>query len=1445
MANRSRGGRGGRGNRGGGGSGGSGGSDGKGGSGGYGRRTTVISGGQTQYFIPGTEEFGVPMGYRRADGSYVTGLRNAAGQQIVFRSDRERADYEFEARMQAQIHRRQEEAAANARKAYLELAGSIAVVREAMFVLAKTYEPLIAESRAFKDAQRQLAESAAFSGMSFKELTKIQQEAMRSLQINAKTAAEVVSVMSQLSAQAGQVGKTMENVSGLFDLATARGLTLKEAVLGMKQALSGSLEGTPLADKLFMKDLRAVLSDYAQTIGKRTLFDLTQTEKATAVMKEFERQVALVSGSYERFLETTSGKQAIFTERIEEFAAAIGHRLDRALSSVQNSLSSVISLFMELDKSTGGVLSSFTSFLMFAGTVRVVLMGLVGTLTAVTHSLKSLNIEVGNTTKVITFLQQRAILITTILTGLIAVFSAFGDSVEQSSLSLKEALVPLDEYIKKTNEARASLETETAAINENTSAIKRNRQERENRAKLQVEVRRGIAADIDLVLQKLQSDKLTQSQKEDAVMELVRGLYSDSGGWSGQITGNLTAFVKKLFGKEDELSRGEISAQVLGQFYKNMVLKFQKITGVDFPFANDSNVIVSDDDFKRVIDAVKSQLSLLPENKRDDIIMSAIARALVSTINEQRPMIAGAQDVLKGIEQAKEIDERVKKKPMTERYVVADGKVHISDDAGVGFLGGRVKRSNVYDNAVEVSLKDFIEIAREKGTVEIVDADTLKFSYGGVSVNARLAGIDAFEIVPRGGQLPQEARKALLQMAQVTNFDYSGQDKIEPGTFIYAAKELSKRFGFENPIEFFEQLKQGKIEKYKDFPDVVKSLIGKPVETDKTGNFKELTKDEAELVAIASVLGTEQVKILKDILLKRGITGVIQYKPDVYGRSLIIPKIGETPLQGLALATGVFAYMESISGKGKEISHEERELQKAVESLRSYLPDKSRRGGRVAREKMRRVPNEYMADDFEVEMMRLEAQDERFRRDNAPEVLKSVMSDLNYQTSYVSSMNRMLKRAEERVEKRALKIEELKNQLKEAERVRNMEEASVLKVEIERAEQKYLETKEAFGKLESKVKENIAVVEQLTPIKIGRTIGDLVRKGELTQEGAKLSFREAFGYTIRGADKGIVMGINEELAQAFDYMMSLPEEDRERVKPAFEAYVASVRAGRMSQLSQAAVSIFQSGNIIGAGDMSTRGLALAGALSAGFTQASSRFVSGVFSAIAGGKELDSQAVFELKELEYRKKREALLQEDFETEKERRLRLQVLEEERAKYLESQVDTFGSRLKTVFSETADFAGQVFNQVLTQLLVSSMTQGAGRSLLSAALSFIPGGSAIAGFLGLSSGGVIPGGSVAVVGENPDGTLNRTSEIVATRGVARVFNNMQTNRIVNQLGLMGNSIGGFREVKMEAKQVELLSELVRETKRAMVMTEAGGEVLAKRSMDYVDYRNRFIERY
>jgi len=107
------------------------------------------------------------------------------------------------------------------------------------------------------------------------------------------------------------------------------------------------------------------------------------------------------------------------------------------------------------------------------------------------------------------------------------------------------------------------------------------------------------------------------------------------------------------------------------------------------------------------------------------------------------------------------------------------------------------------------------------------------------------------------------------------------------------------------------------------------------------------------------------------------------------------------------------------------------------------------------------------------------------------------------------------------------------------------------------------------------------------------------------------------------------------------------------------------------------------------------------------------------------------------------------------------------------------------------------------------------------------------------------MPGGSFAVVGDNPDGTLNRTSEIVASRGVSRVFSNMQTNRIVNQLGVMGSSMSGIREVKMEAKQVGLLEELVRETKRSMVMTEVGGEVLAKRSVDYGDYRDKFIERY
>jgi len=1433
MANRSSGGRGGRGNRGGGGSGGSGGSggggsDGKGGSGGYGRRTTVTSDGQTRYFIPGTEEFGVSMGYRRSDGSYVTGLRNSAGEPIVFRSDRERVDYEFEARMQAQIHRRQEEAAANARKAYLELAGSIAVVREAMFVLAKTYEPLISESRAFKDAQRQLAESAAFSGMSFKELTKIQQEAMRSLQLNAKTSAEVVSVMSQLSAQAGQVGKTMQNVGGLFDLATARGVTLKEAVLGMKQALSGSLEGTPLADKLFMKDLRAVLSDYAQTIGKRTLFDLTQTEKATAVMKEFERQVGLVSGSYERFLETTSGKQAVFTERVEEFSAAIGNRLDKALSSVQSSLSSVIGLFMEMDKSTGGAMSSFASFLMFAGTVRVALMGLVGTLTAVTHSLKSLNIEVGNTAKVITFLQQRAFLITTVLTGLMAAFSAFGDSVQESSLTLKDALMPLDEYIKKTNAARTSLETETAALNENTSAIKRNRQERENKAKLQVENRRNVAADVDLVLQTLQSPFVEQPDKEKALMDLVGGLYSGAGGWLGQATNMLTMFVKKLFGKEDEYSREEISTQVLGSLYQNMQREFQKIKGVNVPLASYMGATVSEYDFEGLIGIVKKQLSELPEDKRKEMVTSAMARALQSVMNEQRPMIAEAQEKLMDIDKANKLDEKVKKKPTLDSPVIVGDKVHIPHSYGVKIEGA--KQSEVYQGAVEVSVSEFIDST--KGKVKLLDADTILFEKGGVKVKGRAAGIDAFEIIPPGGQINREAEKALEQAAKVMGFNYK-KDNLKPGTEEYAAKKLSERKGFNNPRELLASL-----EKDPEFMKKVNALKGTVLE-----NGHVLTEAEAKRIAFMDYLGVEQTKIANEIL-SRGVTGVVGFKSDKYSRSVIGLDVAGESFEGKLLETGAFIYMPSKLGRDAKVTTQDIQLQKHVESLESFLPDKPRRGG-GGRSRMQRVANEYTPLDFEAEMMRLEAQDERFRRDNAPEVLKSVVSDLNYQTSYVARMNQVVKRAKEQVDKLDLEVKKKKEQLVAARKAGNMGEASVLEQEVLNVEQSYVKSLASFNDLDSKVKENVAVVNQLTPIKIGRTIGDMVRKGELTREGAKLSFREAFGYTVGGAEKGIEMGSSEELAQAYEYMMSLPEKDRVKVQPAFEAYVASVSAGRMSQLSQAAVSIFQSGNIIGAGDMSTRGLALAGALSSGFTQASSRFVSGVLSAIAGGKELDSQAVFELKELEYRKQRESLLQEDFETEKERRLRLQVLEEERAKYLESQVDTFGSRLRSVFSETADFAGKVFNQVLTQLLVSSATQGAGRSLLSSVLGFIPGGSAIAGFLGLSSGGAMPSGSVAVVGENPDGTLNRTSEIVATRGVARVFNNMQTNRIVNQLGVMANSVGGIREVKAEAKQIGLLEELVRETKRTMVMTEVGGDVLAKRSVDYGDYRDRFIERY
>lgn len=1394
----------------GGGSGG-GGSSSSGSKGGRGRsRQTSARGARVQvgnqYFIPGTESFGVPIGYRQGE-AYVT---NIGGNRVRFASNQERQDYEFEARMHAQAHRRAEEAAANARKAYLELAGSIAVVREALFVLGKTFQPLIEQSREFKDSQRQLAESASFSGMSIKELTSIQKEAMRSLQLNSKTAADVVSTMSQLSAQAGNTGNVMKNVAGLFDLATARGVTLKEAIMGMKQALSGSLEGTPLADKLFMKDLRAVLSDYAQMIGKRTLFDLTQAEKATAVMKEFERQTGQSMGAYSRFLETTSGKQAIFTERMEEFSAAVGHRLDKALSNAQTAIGSVVSQFMNLDRSTNGALTSTVAFLSVAGAIRLSLFGLVGTLTAVTFSLKSLNIEIGNTARVIGFLQRHALAITAVITSLVAVLSMFGDTVERSTLSVQEALVPLDSYVAKLNHMRTSLDAETQSLNENTSALVRNKMQREERLKSDIQNYGGAAADIRLMFDKFTNAK-SYSEKEKVYLELVNVMASDAGVFSP-----ISAAVKNIFGSQ--LSPSEVSSvmvRVLGESLGlSNAIPITAFSQDKYSLYANPSILISQ--------ARKNMKSRgMSDAQIDEQLSKDMMRSLVTAYayagkkfkESQEGLKASVGDVGSG-----------SSKPVLEKPVIENGKIIFPSGLYAMVGQGLVKNpSEKYANAEEMSISDYVEMMSRRERPKAVDADTYRLG----DLSMRLVGLDAFEIMTpdalsalkKGealqGSALREYEKAQLQAGRVFNFKYE-TDKPEPGSFMYSALELSKRMGYSSPMALLS--------------DIERQNPGVPMK-------------DIQAIAIDR-LAREQMRVSEEVMSTYKSMRADSFGVDKYNRALV-NLIGEDlsgqmkPFAGALLETGMFSYMGvPRSDKMDKPTQEELSKQAAIESLKSYLPNKVRRGSGGSRsgvsERVGRVAKEYFPDLFEQEFLRLESQDTRFMRDNVPEALRGLVSDMNYEMGYTMSMERMRERAAKRIatrEKEVMRLQEMAGR------------DDVSRQEYESAQVALDASLVAFQRLSDLIEEQKETVRQMTSLKFGATIGEMVRSGEMNQVEARRAFNRGIGQTIGIEDAAVTGEANAQLASAFEYMMMLPEGDRERLMPAYQAFVANVRRGRMSSLSERAVSIFQGANIAGSGDMATRGLAAMGMLSRGFNEAAGQFVSGTISAAFGGRELDSRAVYELKELEYRKNREALLNEDFETEKERRLRLRVLEEEREKYLESQVDTFGSRMREVFSETADFAGQVFNQVLTQLLVSSLTQGAGRGLLSLGLSFIPGGSAIKEFLGLSSGGVMPSGSVAIVGENRDGSLNSTSELVATRGLAKVFNNAQTGRVMEFISRQSRIAQEGTSSRAQLQQVSLLRELVRETSRTMVLTERGGEVLFRRSDDYSRYRERFVQ--
>lgn len=1406
------------------------------------------------YFYPGSD---IPMGYRGQGGYYISGQTG-----LTFFTDKQRQDYEFEMRQFDRRMRLQNEAAANARKAYLELAGSLAVVREGLFTLGKVLSPLITETRAFRDAQRELAESSRFSGISVRDLTAIQKQAMESLRLNAKTAAEVVTVLSQLSAQAGRAGDTMKNVSGLFDLATSRGLTLKEAIQGMRQALSGSLEGTPLADKLFMKDLRAVLNDYAQAIGKRNLFDLTQAEKATAVMKEFERQTGLAAGAYERFLDTSSGKQAIFEERMEAFLATVGKRIDMSFTGAQVAISALIDSFLSLDKATHGLSSAFAASLASMMTVRIALLGFVGTANAAVHSLKSLNVELKSLGVAAGFVSRNLGLLSLAIGLATSAFSLLAMESADYKETTEQMIKPIDEQIAALKRSEASLRMEAEALELNTSAIRKNLAERERLKKNELGASKEVRANVE-DMKTLVGMGLTSPHQIDMLINALKETLPERG-----FSSVASWFQKTFMGRTDlessELQRrlflgmllrgiGEASEQdqEIGENFRRSTSLFSGEASSFFSRRNAPTInkalleraaIISRDDAdweSSLTDATSIFFSnLLRRSRSEDPAvrdkalkqMRLVLEASFSGEAYERYQRESSQH-LEGLRQELEKANRelldfgsppdsLKSSPPSKpaapsgsfplgaafRYEETGGLKQVALEVlQQHYAGGGDKK---WKSSSKQSLKN---------RIRVIDADTYEVRIGEETYRLRLLGVDAFETAPTGDSEAdkRKAARALEQLRMIKTSPSDGQGvdfrDVAERIFNLDAAALRKRLKLKEGATFEEALLQASM------------------------------SDEAGL-SFVYALGESQKRLVSE-LMNKAVSVDFFGVNDFYGRSLGSVTMQSSDGEALALAgyllrEGLILPMRSSRlppEKFSQLPKEEQQawavVQKIEENLMSFIQKRraGRRSGGVGR-----IDKTFSAANFEEEMARIDAQLERFERDNYPQLLSTIARDLNYELGLEKSFRQRAESARKTLEAKRLEAEKAAAEYR-------LKKTSQSKREMEAARLAFEETERNYRAFEAKASESRAFVREMTDLKVSESIQGLRSQSTDVREAARIGVRSLFGEATSMESRRLARLSANEINAMRSFMAT-----REGAGIPLSAYMAAedlVRNRSLAERAELYRQAFASGDIMGSGGERTAlALGFFGRLAQASRQGLAMGTRGIFDAAFGSKELDSAARQELRALEYARKRQELLEAEFETERERRLRLQVLEEERMAYLESQTDSFGTRLKEVFSATADFAGEVFKQALAEALAARVGSKAVEGLFGLALGLIPGGGAIKEFLGLSSGGYVPSGSVRVVGENPDGSWNSTTELVATGSMARVFGNQQSKRIAQALSETSVGVMERRETfGIGLRQISLLERLVDETRKSMILTREGGEALARRGWEETRYKERF----
>ena len=186
---------------------------------------------------------------------------------------------------------------------------------------------LVTSYNELENSNRKLFATSKLTGASFEFLQDVTKDAQLNLGLTTKDSNELTIALAKLGQKAGDTTKTKDALKALMDLGSAQGLNVEESITAINQAILGIDEGT---DKLFQKNPSVIYDEYAKSIGT-TAGKLTDQQKAQALLNETISQGSKVQGEYNKYLETSAGKQQLLTQKVEVLKQEFGETVSKGI----------------------------------------------------------------------------------------------------------------------------------------------------------------------------------------------------------------------------------------------------------------------------------------------------------------------------------------------------------------------------------------------------------------------------------------------------------------------------------------------------------------------------------------------------------------------------------------------------------------------------------------------------------------------------------------------------------------------------------------------------------------------------------------------------------------------------------------------------------------------------------------------------------------------------------------------------------------------------------------------------------------------------------------------------------------------------------------------------------------------------------------------------------